>query len=808
MTRRFEQTKESVLALDAIAEEASSLTNMVSGKGTSNTVRATAGLSAGAVLLGVATIMAVAWMSGLLLLGFFASFFLITTCAVFFVVLQSLRPQKTKRLDRDLLLSAIDSRPEAVAITDSEGVLICANPAYGRLFNGFPSPGKLDFYGAENPIHMARNQGFAEAELAGQEGQIRARVEKSRYGKGYLVWEMQIGRETNAVPSVSSATIKSCADWLDGRGVGFAVTDHDGIVVFASHQMTEWAGDPLVGERLDTVLSIDPTKGQGQFLSNTHKQKLTCSIQPVDSENADGVTVYFLEDQDATQANTVLDVGDLPQQVFDDAPVGIAIVDENGLLLRCNGPTKQILGCSDCDGSLRLMDLVVAEHQDAISRMQKKAIDGEAERKPLEVHFSHNPENVTQIFARSLKGGGGAVFYLIDTTEQKQLELQFTQAQKMQAVGQLAGGIAHDFNNILTAMIGFCDLLLVRHGAGDASFSDIMQIKQNANRAANLVRQLLAFSRQQTLRPSVLIVTDVLAELSNLLRRLIGENIELKMVHGRDLGAIKVDQGQLEQVIINLAVNARDAMPGGGQLTISTHMVSPKDVVKMGHSFMPAQDYVAMVIQDTGHGIPKGLLPKIFEPFFTTKEVGKGTGLGLSTVYGIVKQTGGFIFADSEEGKGARFTIYLPVHKAKADEKAEHVEKRGAVEAVADLWGHGTILLVEDEAAVRTFAYRALSKKGYSVLEAGSGEAALEIVKSHEGTIDLVISDVIMPNMDGPTLVKEIQKLRPDAKIIFISGYAQDGFRNGADTADHHFLPKPFSLSQLAEKVKSVMQEL
>jgi two-component system cell cycle sensor histidine kinase/response regulator CckA len=269
-----------------------------------------------------------------------------------------------------------------------------------------------------------------------------------------------------------------------------------------------------------------------------------------------------------------------------------------------------------------------------------------------------------QLYARRFEAedgaGGGVVVHALDQTEQRSLETQFFQSQKMELVGQLAGGIAHDFNNLLTAMIGFCDLLLQRHSPKDQSFADIMQVKQNANRAANLVRQLLAFSRQQTLQPKVLNITDVLAELSHLLRRLIGASIELRMVHGRDLWLVKVDKSQLEQVIINLAVNARDAVTEGGTLTIRTGNLPESEAVKARHAPLPPGNYVVLEVADTGTGIPKENLVKIFEPFFTTKEVGSGTGLGLATVYGIIKQTGGHIFVDSEPGKGACFTIYLP----------------------------------------------------------------------------------------------------------------------------------------------------
>src|SRR6185437_11528816 len=402
-------------------------------------------------------------------------------------------------------------------------------------------------------------------------------------------------------------------------------------------------------------------------------------------------------------------------------------------------------------------------------------------------------------------GSPGCIAHFVDSTEARRLQEQFAQSQKMQAVGLLAGGIAHDFNNLLTAMIGFCDLLLLRHRPGDQSFADIMQIKQNANRAANLVRQLLAFSRQQTLQPRILDITDVLTELSHLLRRLIGENIDLKVVLGRDLGLVKVDQGQLEQVIINLAVNARDAMSGGGTLTIRTDNANYSTPLRRGAEVMPAGNYVAIEVADTGIGIPKSNLARIFEPFFSTKEIGSGTGLGLSTVYGIVKQTGGFIHVDSAPGKGAVFQIYLPRHQLAETALAARAEPAEAPSA-KDLTGIGTVMLVEDEDPVRIFGARALRNKGYTVIEAKSGESALELIRGAERAPDLVITDVVMPRMDGPGLIREVREIHPDIKVIFISGYAEDSFRQKLDSdSDIHFLPKPFSLKQLATKVKDVI---
>jgi two-component system cell cycle sensor histidine kinase/response regulator CckA len=343
----------------------------------------------------------------------------------------------------------------------------------------------------------------------------------------------------------------------------------------------------------------------------------------------------------------------------------------------------------------------------------------------------------------------------------------------------------------------------MRHRPGDQSFADIMQIRQNANRAANLVRQLLAFSRQQTLQPRVLNVTDALAELSNLLRRLIGASIELKMVHGRDLGLVRVDQGQLEQVIINLAVNARDAMVGGGTLSIHTFNVPAGDAKLEGLDALTDTDYVAIEMVDTGSGIAKEHLDKIFEPFFTTKEVGMGTGLGLSTVYGIIKQTGGLISVASEVGKGATFTIFLPRHEGEVAEALPAPPRESARRR--DLTGAGVVLLVEDEDAVRKFGARALRNKGYTVIEASNGEGALEVLEKGEA-IDILITDIVMPGVDGPSLIRQVRDKRPELKVICISGYTEDSFRKRLDLSDNiHFLSKPFSLQQLAGKVKEVI---
>jgi two-component system cell cycle sensor histidine kinase/response regulator CckA len=375
----------------------------------------------------------------------------------------------------------------------------------------------------------------------------------------------------------------------------------------------------------------------------------------------------------------------------------------------------------------------------------------------------------------------------------------------MQAVGQLAGGIAHDFNNLLTAMIGYCDLLLEKYLPSDQSFNDVMQIKQNANRASNLVRQLLAFSRQQTLQPKILSVTDMIGELSSLLKRLLGAKIDLKVTHGRDLGYVKVDQIQFEQVIINLAVNARDAMKDGGTLTIQTSKYKSKEAKFLRGDTMPPGEYVLIDVIDTGCGIEDEYLNRIFDPFFSTKEKGHGTGLGLSTVYGIVNQTGGFISIESEVEVGTKFSLYFP--KIFSEDSVIISSKENQNEnKIADLTGTGTILLVEDEDAVRTFSARALRDKGYRVIEASNGESALEFIKKEANTLDLIITDVVMPKMDGPSLMEHIKNHNPKIRVIFISGYTEDNFRESlANDSKVHFLSKPFNLKELASKVKEVM---
>jgi len=487
--------------------------------------------------------------------------------------------------------------------------------------------------------------------------------------------------------------------------------------------------------------------------------------------------------------------------LFRDAPMGVAFADAQGLISDANAALAKFFGASTSPTGRNFGDLVDAGDRAQVMALITRAAAGEMGLKAIELRgFANGEERMAELLASPM--AGKAILYLVDVSEQKALETKFAQSQKMQAVGQLAGGVAHDFNNLLTVIIGNCEFLLMRHQAGDPSFKEINEVHQNALRAAALVSQLLAFSRKQTMQPKTLALGEVIGELAQMLRRLVGEGIALHVERDADLWPVHADEAQLGNAIINLVVNARDAMPSGGTVTIRTANEIVTQAGALGTAIMPAGDYVRIEVADTGTGMSKEIQSKIFDPFFTTKPVGQGTGLGLATVYGIVKQSGGFITVDSDLGRGTTFKIYLP----RKMDVGEAAPADAAPAVTRDVTGQDTILLVEDEEAVRSFAARALRMRGYNVLEASGGEEALEIVKSDNCKIDLIITDVVMPNMDGPTMVRHVKTLKPDLAVIFMSGYAEEAFRrNDQNSEGIHFLPKPFGLKQLAAKVKEVL---
>jgi two-component system cell cycle sensor histidine kinase/response regulator CckA len=748
---------------------------------------------------------------------------------------------------------ALDSLPQAILLTDSTGAPLFANQAWrdclspsgagpgnkGGLetLKGILAPEVENLQTFVRLIAAATARDTESSAIAviaadGHKSWYRASVQPAADGKGTL-WTLSADHARNALDAAIATEQARMVQFLDDCPVGYFSVDEEGRFLSANTAFAHWVG--ISSEEL-----IDSDRHLHDLLSGEQDAALPAwsalgplSVGEVILQHASGrrFTAYVSETvlNDGNNIRTRTLIRDLSRErdtrtalrqseerfhrFFDEAPVGIALLDANGRINECSTAlARMTLGEPDTVAGRDLWDLVIDDDRDRVRQWVAGAIAAN-DAAPLQITLKGPDEIVASLFARRIEadsdGPGGLVVHALDQTEFRNLENQFIQSQKMDLVGQLAGGVAHDFNNLLTAMIGFCDLLLQRHSPKDQSFADIMQVKQNANRAANLVRQLLAFSRQQTLQPKVLNITNVLTELTHLLRRLIGADIELKMVHARDLWPVKVDQSQLEQVIINLAVNARDAVGVQGAVTIRTYNHTASEGNKALHASLPSGDYVEMEVADTGTGVPKELLSKIFEPFFTTKEVGSGTGLGLSTVYGIIRQTGGHIFVDSTEGDGACFTIYLPRNEAVAEISGAAVAGEAAISEKRDLTGAGRVMLVEDEDAVRMFGARALRNKGYTVVEAASGEEAIAMLANGEGdAIDLLITDVVMPGLDGPSMIRQVRETHPDMKVVFISGYTEDSFRKRLDVADDiHFLPKPFTLQQLACKVKKMMEE-
>ncbi|HEX2761096.1 MAG TPA: ATP-binding protein, partial [Rhizomicrobium sp.] len=520
---------------------------------------------------------------------------------------------------------------------------------------------------------------------------------------------------------------------------------------------------------LELVAAVRPMKDQRTVWWFTPRLAATATPQPVVAPPPEAATGDLRDAAKAPAAPAAAVVSAPVDHVMSalllGAPIGVAFADAGGIIRDANPLFAKFFGGAGPLSGRDATDLVDQADRAALRVLIQSTARGEGTGRPLELRLG---ERMAELSAQPMPDG--AVLYLADVSEQKALEVKFAQSQKLQAVGQLAGGVAHDFNNLLTVIIGNSEFLLMRHPAGDPSFKEINEVHQNALRAATLVGQLLAFSRKQTMQPKVLALADMTTELAQMLRRLLREGIELKVQNGPDLWPVHADEAQLGNAIINLVVNARDAMPGGGTVSIKTSNETVTQSSALGTAVMPAGDYVRIEVTDTGIGMSKEIQSKIFDPFFTTKPVGQGTGLGLATVYGIVKQSGGFITVDSELGKGTSFHIYLPRRKVEAGEV--HVDVAPTV--ARDVTGQDTILLVEDEEAVRSFAARALRMRGYHVLEAGGGEEALEIVKAGDTKIDLIITDVVMPNMDGPTMVRHVKEMKPDLAVIFMSGYAEE----------------------------------
>ncbi len=764
-----------------------------------------------------------------------------------------------------VLKAVVDNAFEGIVVTDPSGRVFYANANYldligatgdhdvrpiERVFIGEPDVSESIYRLLKAAREGRRAQ--EEVRIAGPESArwLRMRVRPLGPGKRdarLSVWSIaDVTRERERQENVFQE-LQHAIDYLDHAPAGFFSVDGNGAIVYLNATLANWLDHDLAQVGAGSLKLTDIVAGEGAALLTTFTAApgdVKTEVLDLDFKTRGGKPVpvrlfhkvAFGADGKPGPSRTLVlnrardDGSDSARaaevrfmRFFQNTPMAIATVDKQGRVARSNARFASAFETL-LKGDERSIYTVAAERdRAALEAAIAKAAAGEGDITPVEAALAGPGERFANFFVSAVeeeeRDGEAAIVYALETTAQRTLETRVQQQQKMESVGQLAGGIAHDFNNVLSAIMMATDFLLNAHKPTDPSFKDIIQIKQNANRAAALVRQLLAFSRKQTLRPQVLDLRETLGDLGMLLKRLIGEKVTLQVVDGRDLWPVKVDLSQFEQVIVNLAVNARDAMLDGGKLTVRTANVTAEECGKFGTKGMPAADYVLVEVSDTGSGIPPDIIDKIFEPFFSTKEVGKGTGLGLSTVYGIVKQTGGFIYADSQPGSTV-FRIFLPRHVPGVEEMqpAEPPEIAGAMSAAeevaraaqTDLTGQGTILLVEDEEGLRALNARGLTSRGYTVLEAGNGIEAVELFEKQGGHVDLVVSDVVMPEMDGPTLLKELRKRNPDVKIIFVSGYAEEAFAKNLPSdaqgkEQYAFLAKPFTLKQLVAEVKKTM---
>lgn len=685
----------------------------------------------------------------------------------------------------------------------------------------------------------------------------------------YILWKLKDISAQHNMEQIFQDERKSLHDFLDYLPVGLYTCRSDYHIEYCNHTFANLLGinrEDLISKKLPDILAAPnalPPK-QSHWSGNLY-------FQNSEHQNCEFFVTQesFRDDKDikfhCVALNNIPNDNELKQNLdksldeinwlFNNAPVGIGFIDKNGTILDCNTCVASYFNQSNEQIiSHNFLEFINEDDHVKFSKIlnsqNNKDFNTELKIK------SDNSEKIAILYLQPMQSIrsnqsqlDGFVFYMIDNTQHKKLELQYAQAQKMQAMGQMAGGVAHDFNNLLTAMIGFCDLLLQRHGIGDPSFSDLMQIKQNANRASGLVRQLLAFSRKQPLKPKLIDVTENFVELSQLLKRVLGEQITLKFNHSNDLGYIRVDPVQFSQVFLNLAVNAKDAMNGNGTLTITTHVENLSHPYQFGADTIKPGEFVVIDVKDTGCGIPIENLNRIFEPFFSTKQnvVGSGTGLGLAMVYGIVRQTEGFIKVESIIGKGTTFSVHLPRFENNTEE--ENINQpttkevitardgspiltvqeknnspininqklifglnvsaidRSNISTSADNGRDIRILFVEDEDSVRTFAVRALKKKGYDVIGCNSAENALEKLET-DTNFNLLITDMVMPGMSGAELAGIVHQKIPDIKIILASGYSEEiARRELASSQEFEFMAKPFSLGDLTQKVFNVLNK-
>ncbi|WP_379923508.1 response regulator [Erythrobacter sp. R86502] len=796
----------------------------------------------GAALVGSAAILFLASGSGLVALAFGLAAGVLLGGVLMLDRMRSAPSSETaSAADWSVTVTAIEREGEAIAITDRANRMVCANAFFLESFGANAAPPALPFgrAGQEAVTLLARTawrDGTATIEAIESEDETQWHIMAIRAGRGddHLVWRLVPMVRSRGADLGSLDLSGPFGKMLSRAGIETAITTADGVIRAVSAGFAERAaGDEratMVGQDFVSFLRSDERdriffarEGRGGTPQTLVDIPLVDPEERVTAAGPDEATSLMLmidsgvgigSGWDGASHAGVAQLDALLAQL----PLGLAMTDRDGRFLFGNEAFLRSVAREGRGLPQFPTDLVVREDKAALSDAVRRHGRGPATSGDVAVRLVDSPDEPVSLGLAGVRGLGEAavLLSLADTSQENQLRRQVAQATKMQAVGQLAGGVAHDFNNVLTAIIGTCDLMLLRHIPGDSDYDDIQQIRANSNRAAALTRQLLAFSRQQTLRPEIIQLPDVVSEVSPLIKRLLGEKITYYVQHDRNLGPVRADPQQMEQVIMNLAVNARDAIQGNGgpsrgngqgRISLFTRSLQAKQVIQLGSEVLPAADYTVLIVQDTGGGIPTHVLPKLFEPFFTTKEQGKGTGLGLSTAYGIVKQSGGFIFADnilnkSGQPTGARFTVYFPVHRG------EMPKKREAAPLVSSDWSAGgKVLLVEDEDMVRAVAERALARAGYEVTGCANGEEGLAAITEGTARFDIVVSDVVMPGMDGPAMVRAIRARLPEMPVLFMSGYAEEQLRRDIDIPDMHFIAKPFSVASIGDKVGAVLRE-
>ncbi|MBB5517601.1 response regulator [Amphiplicatus metriothermophilus] len=730
----------------------------------------------------------------------------------------------------------LDADPDARLVTRRDGVVVYANAAYLALAReaGVIGPAGLPpridrLFAQQGPeatklfrlCRAAKSAAAAEEiihQLIGVKGGgARRRFEVSVRpipgAEDYVAWRL---RELPLEENQHDALAAAYADFP--RPV--LALERSGQIAWANAALRERLGAGRGASAHIDELVLGETADLVRALWRVDQSPQKARLRGPGGEPADGtfcafrrggvgegfVCVELALEEEKEKEETVSVSGDIAE-----APFGVAVVEgefgRDARIVEANRAFTEVFGGAKKNAPLS-RSFPPESLEELAAEIRRRAASGGAP-KPVEVTLGAGAAaRAFAVYARPVRrrrGGYGArrtMLYSVDVTDRKRMQDEHAQDQKLKAIGRLAGEVAHDFNNLLQVVLGNCERLMLRHPAGDPAYRDLVLIRENAQRAANMTKQLLAFSRKQTLKREVLSITEILRDFARFLDRAIGEKVKLELVNGRGLPLIRVDRNQLETAIMNLAVNARDAMgAAGGVLTIRTRLVPAAEIETLGLAGLAAQDHLLIEVADTGPGVPREIADKIFDPFFTTKEEGKGTGLGLSTVHGIIGQMDGAIVLGENDGPGAVFRIYLPAHQGEPEIEAT------AAAGHMDLTGAGRVLVVEDEDAVRNFVVAALEDCGYEITAVGDGEEALDVIAEEAGAFDLLITDVMMPAMDGPTLVEHARAdLGLKAKVIFMSAYAEAALREQLDAIEEAgYIQKPFTLKGLAAKVKETL---